>query len=122
VVPDAIVQPEILDQQVAGPAPTTHPGKYDNQQLVALIKPCGHVLHDECLREWSQKANSCPICRQNFNLVEVLDKVGGKYLSFICRSIFGEAHCLRIIFLGFGSSWGGRHSKGIYLPPARTEE
>lgn len=78
VVPDAIVHHLDDAPEVAGPAPTTYPGKHDNQQPVALIKPCGHVLHDECLREWSQKANSCPICRQTFNLVEVLDKVGGK--------------------------------------------
>ncbi|TVY50410.1 PHD and RING finger domain-containing protein [Lachnellula cervina] len=71
--------------EIAGPSAdlpaTTHPGKLDNNQPVALIKPCGHVLHDECLREWSQKANSCPICRQTFNLVEVLDKIGGTALS-----------------------------------------
>ena len=57
---------------------TTQPSNPSNQLPIALIKPCNHVLHDECLREWSQKANSCPICRQAFNLVEVLDKVGGK--------------------------------------------
>lgn len=56
----------------------TLPGTSNKQQPIAQIKPCAHILHDECLREWSQKANSCPICRQTFNLVEVLDKVGGK--------------------------------------------
>lgn len=81
VVPDAVVRRLQDAAEEAGPSAdltTTHPGKQDNQQPVALIKPCGHVLHDECLREWSQKANSCPICRHTFNLVEVLDKVGGK--------------------------------------------
>lgn len=81
VVPDAISYDLRDAGAVAGPSTeltTTHPGKSTEQQLIALIKPCGHVLHDECLREWSQKANSCPICRHNFNLVEVLDKVGGK--------------------------------------------
>ncbi|KAI9641511.1 hypothetical protein NHQ30_010320 [Ciborinia camelliae] len=58
-----------------------YPGKPNNAQLVAQIKPCGHVLHDDCLREWSQKANSCPICRATFNLVVVLDKVGGTVQS-----------------------------------------
>ena len=57
---------------------STHPGNFNNELAIAHIKPCGHVLHDECLREWSQKANSCPICRHTFNLVEVLNKVGGK--------------------------------------------
>ena len=54
------------------------PSNVDNGQPVAKIKTCGHVLHDQCLQEWTQKANSCPICRQAFHLVEVYDKVGGK--------------------------------------------
>lgn len=81
MVPDATLDGV---RDVAGPSTetaTTHPGKIDNQQQIALIKPCGHVLHDECLREWSQKANSCPICRHTFNLVEVLDKIGGPVVS-----------------------------------------
>ncbi|KUJ19563.1 uncharacterized protein LY89DRAFT_494158 [Mollisia scopiformis] len=60
---------------------STHPSTTTTSEPIALIKPCNHVLHDECLRAWSQKANSCPICRQTFNLVEVLDKVGGTVLS-----------------------------------------
>jgi hypothetical protein len=86
VVPDAI-HDDLRDAGAVAAAAaliskltTTHPRKIDNEQAIALIKPCGHVLHDECLREWSQKANSCPICRHTFNLVEVLDKVGGKTL------------------------------------------
>lgn len=45
---------------------------------IAAIQVCGHVLHDSCLREWIEKANSCPICRQAFHLVQVYDKIGGK--------------------------------------------
>lgn len=45
--------------------------------LIAIIKPCNHVLHDSCLQTWTEKANSCPICRQNFNEVDLYDKVGG---------------------------------------------
>lgn len=116
VVPDTI--PDVIRD--AGPvadastevaaATTTiiHPGKVDNQQQIALIKPCGHVLHDECLREWSQKANSCPICRRTFNLVEVLDKVGGKSLPFRIPVISGASVPLRIVFRsasGISSFW-----------------
>jgi hypothetical protein len=54
------------------------PAVSSNDLEIAVIKPCGHCLHDDCLREWTQKANSCPFCRQTFNLVEVFDKVGGK--------------------------------------------
>ena len=82
-VPDPAVHDDLQDAgEVAAQAtdldlPQPHPSTTTNNLAVALIKPCGHVLHDECLREWSQQANSCPICRQAFNLVEVLDKVGG---------------------------------------------
>ncbi|KAI1330331.1 hypothetical protein F5Y16DRAFT_396300 [Xylariaceae sp. FL0255] len=55
--------------------------KDDDNDLIAVIQVCGHVLHDSCLREWTGKANSCPICRQNFHMVDVYDKVGGTLLS-----------------------------------------
>ncbi|KAL1839281.1 hypothetical protein VTJ49DRAFT_1681 [Mycothermus thermophilus] len=48
---------------------------------VAKIESCGHLLHDGCLREWNDKANSCPICRQAVHTVTVYDKVGGKVVS-----------------------------------------
>jgi hypothetical protein len=48
-----------------------------NNQLIARIQTCGHILHNECLQAWIEKANSCPMCRQAFHQVEVYDKVGG---------------------------------------------
>ncbi|KAK3368075.1 hypothetical protein B0H63DRAFT_68326 [Podospora didyma] len=57
--------------------PKTETHEHDN---VAQIQVCGHVLHDLCLQEWTEKANSCPICRQTFHLVHVYDKVGGTHL------------------------------------------
>lgn len=68
-----------------------NPGKVNHEEFVAQIKPCNHVLHDHCLREWSQKANSCPICRATFNVVFVLDRVGGK----LVHSIFGLSYIVR---------------------------
>lgn len=56
-----------------------HPN-HENHDPVALIQICGHVLHDSCLREWTEKANSCPICRQAFHLVHVYDKIGGMFV------------------------------------------
>ena len=46
-------------------------------ELIAHLLPCGHDLHDECLKPWVERANSCPICRQSFNQVELSDKIGG---------------------------------------------
>lgn len=50
----------------------------ENDDNVAVIQVCGHVLHDSCLKAWTGKANSCPICRQAFHVVEVYDKIGGE--------------------------------------------
>lgn len=95
VVPDPSVHDDLREVAAASAELSTpHPSNTDNQQPIALIKPCGHVLHDECLREWSQKANSCPICRHAFNLVEVLDKVGGTFFpSFQNPFLFFRTSC-----------------------------
>ncbi len=79
-VPDASVHDYHRDvAATSAELPILHPSNTNDHLAIAVIKPCNHVLHDECLREWSQKANSCPICRHAFNLVEVLDKVGGMF-------------------------------------------
>jgi hypothetical protein len=46
--------------------------------LIAHLLPCGHNLHNECLKPWVERANSCPICRQNFNQVDLSTKIGGE--------------------------------------------
>src|SRR5437773_3687774 len=51
---------------------------HDKAELIAHLIPCGHNLHDECLKPWVERANSCPICRQNFNTVELCSEVGGE--------------------------------------------
>ena len=47
---------------------------------IAQLLPCGHVLHNNCLKPWVERANSCPICRRSFNMVELSDSVGGMTL------------------------------------------
>lgn len=49
-----------------------------NIVLIAHLLPCGHNLHNECLKPWVERANSCPICRQSFNQVDLAATVGGK--------------------------------------------
>src|SRR5689334_3309729 len=60
--------PAIVDS-ITNLSSIASPGHHENHDNVAQIQICGHVLHDSCLREWTEKANSCPICRQTFNLV-----------------------------------------------------
>merc|ERR1719277_2434427 len=29
----------------------------------ALRIPCGHLFHEECVKDWLNKSNECPVCR-----------------------------------------------------------
>ena len=54
----------------------------DTNELIAHLLPCGHDLHNECLKPWVERANSCPICRQSFNEVELSEAIGGMFSYF----------------------------------------
>jgi hypothetical protein len=43
----------------------------NGEEVIAHLLPCGHNLHDACLKPWVERANSCPICRATFNMVEL---------------------------------------------------
>ena len=72
---------KLEDDDHGGPVPSTlgPPKISDNNQneMIAHLLPCGHDLHNECLKPWVERANSCPICRQSFNQVDLSNKVGG---------------------------------------------
>ena len=49
----------------------------NDEELIAHLLPCGHNLHDSCLKPWVERANSCPICRAKFNEVEISEYLNG---------------------------------------------
>lgn len=49
----------------------------DDSGEIARLLPCGHILHNNCLKPWVERANSCPICRRSFNMVELTEVPGG---------------------------------------------
>ncbi|KAL8775283.1 MAG: hypothetical protein Q9209_000290 [Squamulea sp. 1 TL-2023] len=72
-------------------SPAVNPEQADNKshicvhdqddERIAHLLPCGHDLHNGCLKPWVERANSCPICRQSFNKVELSLLVGGPVTS-----------------------------------------
>jgi len=76
-----IVRTRRLSKSSAHPAPSlgSHlPSIGEETQVIAHLLPCGHDLHNECLKPWVERANSCPICRTSFNVVELKRSVNGE--------------------------------------------
>ncbi|QKX58269.1 uncharacterized protein TRUGW13939_05390 [Talaromyces rugulosus] len=64
------------------PPPAPEPlSDVSSKQSIARLVPCLHAFHDDCLKPWVERANSCPVCRASFNTVELCDTVGGPAVS-----------------------------------------
>lgn len=49
----------------------------DDNNYIATLVGCNHVVHDRCIRAWAKNSNTCPICRTPFNQVSVSTEVNG---------------------------------------------
>ncbi|KAL1961147.1 hypothetical protein VTO42DRAFT_3092 [Malbranchea cinnamomea] len=80
---DSLPRPSSGDGGIAQDAALKSPQQSlaDDLAKIAHLLPCGHNLHNECLKPWVERANSCPICRQKFNVVELMDVLGGPAVS-----------------------------------------
>lgn len=74
-----------VDRQVSDKSKHAAPEPTKDDELVAHLLPCGHDLHNECLKPWVERANSCPICRASFNMVELSARVGGMSIQDVFR-------------------------------------
>lgn len=44
----------------------------DHNKLTAqnvFITPCGHLYHEQCIKEWTKNHSTCPFCRTELNHV-----------------------------------------------------
>ena len=48
----------------------------DERELVAHL-PCDHVAHDECVKLWFERENTCPNCRATVKVVRISATVNG---------------------------------------------
>lgn len=100
-----------------------HNDRHDgpDSSLIAHLQPCGHDLHNECLTPWVERANSCPICRRSFHLVQLSRTVGGE-LKVTLQNSPKEMLLTRctprrgyLLLRGSRSRSGGR-SRSVHVP------
>lgn len=90
-------------------------------ELIAHLQPCGHNLHNECLKPWVERANSCPICRAKFTMVDLVDKIDGKY-PHTSTTIANNTGDVISSYAVQDRDQVAEFDPTIFLEPAETEE
>jgi hypothetical protein len=63
-----------------------------SKQHITRITSCRHRYHYNCIKRWSQRENSCPLCKRNFNWIKK-----GKRRERVTRRTQGEGSDNRVI-------------------------
>ncbi|EAS06276.1 RING-H2 zinc finger protein (macronuclear) [Tetrahymena thermophila SB210] len=42
---------------------------------------CSHTFHIECIQDWIQKNDNCPLCRQSFDILDMIDYLAKEKLA-----------------------------------------
>jgi len=61
---DVRLKPEDLEKYTNDPCGICL-SKYNNQESIALVNPCNHIFHEECINAWRNQSAKCPKCNGN---------------------------------------------------------
>ena len=68
------------------------------------VLPCGHRFHDDCIKDWMKKENTCPTCRCNID-PEATNEQFSKNLVEVQRVNYPSLNAINFIILSDSLSW-----------------
>lgn len=53
---------------------------FENIDSFGLIN-CGHLFCDECIRNWAEETNACPLCRKEFAVIKIVQTSSSEFVK-----------------------------------------